>query len=74
MRKMVGLIGIIASGLLLSLEIYMLKIIQSLEMVHGSWRTNVWGYLCETPCAVGFGITICILIFSIIAFCQKEKD
>lgn len=74
MRKNVGLIGIIASSLLISLEIYMLKIIQSLEMVYGHWRLSALGYLCETPCAVGFGITICVLIFSVIVFCQKGKD
>ena len=73
MRK-IGLIGIIMSSLLLSLEIYMLKIIQSLEMAKGSWRTSAWGYLSEPTCAVGFGITICILVGSIILFCRKGND
>ena len=75
MKKMIGLIGIIASGLLLSLEVYMLKGIQILEkMAFGTWYTNAWDYLREPPCAVGVGIPICVLVFSIIVFCKKEND
>ena len=40
MRKMVGLIGIIASGLLLSLEIYMLKALPH-HSTRADWRENL---------------------------------
>ena len=40
MRKMVGLIGIIASGLLLSLEIYMLKALPH-QSTRADWRENL---------------------------------
>ena len=50
MRKMVGLIGIIASGLLLSLEIYMLKALPH-HSTRADWR-KLDAKTCVGNCAV----------------------
>ena len=72
MKRFIGAIGIILGGLFLSLEIYMLKVIQSLEMIHGEWRTNAWGYAGESPCTIALILTVAVIIFSFVTF-QKAK-
>ena len=64
MRKNCGIFGIIIGLLSLSAELYSLKIIQSLEMVHGQWRTNAWGYLQEPQCLVAVVITAAVIVYS----------
>ena len=64
MKKSVGILGIIISLLFLSAELYLLKVIQALEMVHGQWRTNAWGYLSEPPCLIAVVITLAALLYS----------
>lgn len=72
MKKFTGAIGMILGGLFLSLEIYMLKVIQSLEMIHGSWRTNAWSYACESPCTIALILTVSVIIFSLVIFYTKK--
>lgn len=38
MKKSVGLMGMIGGGLCLSLEIYMLRVLQGLDKVTDSWH------------------------------------
>ena len=64
MKKSAGILGIIISLLFLSAELYLLKVIQALEMVHGQWRTNAWGYLSEPPCLIAVVITLTALLYS----------
>lgn len=73
MKKSTGAIGIILGGLSLSLEIYMLKVIQSLEMIHGEWCTSAWDYAGEPPCTIALILTASIIIFSLVIFYTKKN-
>lgn len=42
MKKHWGIGGIILGLLFLSAELYCLKVIQSLEKLHGTWLLNAW--------------------------------
>lgn len=64
MRKNCGIFGIIIGLLFLSAELYSFKIIQSLEMAHGQWRTNAWEYIQEPQCLVAVIITVVVIIYS----------
>lgn len=44
-KKQIGQIGMIFSALILSLELFSLKILQALDQIAGSWETNIWTYL-----------------------------
>ena len=74
MKKIIVAIGMILGVLFLSLEIYCLKFIQSLEMVHGEWRTNAWDYAKESPCAIALVLTIVVIFFSMITFFRTNKS
>lgn len=43
-KKQIGQIGMIFSALILSLELFSLKILQALDQIAGSWETNIWTY------------------------------
>ncbi len=64
MKKSVGLIGMIGGGLCLSLEIYMLRVLQGLEKAAGSWHTNAWRYAESGPCLAALILTALIIIAS----------
>ena len=74
MKRYVGLIGIILSGLVLSLEIYMLQMIQTLEKIYGRWKNNALWYAGEPSCAIALIITIVILILSIYIFASSKRE
>ncbi|MGN0136175.1 hypothetical protein [Anaerotignum sp.] len=73
-RKSVGLLGIIFGGLTLSLELFLLRVIQGLEMVKGSWSPNVWNYAKQSPCIWALLLTAGILIFSLILIFDTKED
>lgn len=73
-RKAVGLLGIIFGGLTLSLELFLLRVIQGLEMVKGSWSPNVWNYAKQSPCIWALLLTAGILIFSLILIFDTKED
>lgn len=73
-RKAVGLLGIIFGGLTLSLELFLLRVIQGLEMVKGSWSPNVWNYAKQSPCIWALLLTVGILIFSLILIFDTKED
>ena len=64
MKKTVGGVGTVVGLLVLALEIYGLKVLQALEMAHGQWRTNVWSYALEAPCAVALVLTVVVIVVS----------
>ena len=73
MKKHWGIGGIILSLLFLSAELYCLKVIQSLEILHGTWRLNAWDYMQEPQCLIAILITIGVIIYSCyIAFFSKK--
>ncbi|BAL00710.1 hypothetical protein OBV_35110 [Oscillibacter valericigenes Sjm18-20] len=56
----------------MSLEIYMFKVIQSLEKIHGEWLTNAWDYAGESPCTIALILTVSVIIFSLVIFYTKK--
>lgn len=63
--KIAGSIGTILSLLVLSLELYSLRLLQALEQATGRWYSDPWKYACEGPCAFALIITIAVLIYSL---------
>ena len=72
MKKSIGRLGIILSLLFLSAEIYLLKIVQVLEHISGTWRTSAWGYLSESPCLIAVIVTVVTFIYSCYIACSSE--
>ena len=73
MKKHWGIGGIILGLLFLSAELYCLKVIQSLEKLHGTWLLNAWEYMKEPQCLIAILITISVIIYSCyLAFFSKK--
>lgn len=73
MKKHWGIGGIILGLLFLSGELYCLKVIQSLEKLHGTWLLNAWEYMKEPQCLIAILITIGVIIYSCyLAFFSKK--
>lgn len=68
MKKAVGLLGIILGGLFLSLEILLLKVIQGLHMVYGTWFTHSLAYALDTTCLLALLITAGVIVFSVVLY------
>lgn len=64
MKKQVGIAGILFGLLVLSVELYSLKVIQALEMAKGQWRSDAWGYLQEPQCLITVVITAAVILYS----------
>lgn len=64
MKKQVGIAGILFGLLVLSVELYGLKVIQALEMAKGQWRSDAWGYLQEPQCLIAVVITAAVILYS----------
>ena len=73
MKKSIGRLGIILSLLLLSAELYLLKIVQALEQISGQWRTNAWGYLSESPCLAAVMLTVAAFLYACYIAFSSEK-
>ena len=65
-KSLVGSLAIILGSLVLSLQLYGLKIIQVFEMQKGSWKTYAIDYAREPPILLAIWITIAIIIYGII--------
>lgn len=75
MRKLeIGSIAIIFGGLLLSLEMYCLKVIQALDMMNGDWLTNTIDYAKDTSIILALIVTICVIAFGIILLRMSIKE
>lgn len=73
-KKVVGLLGIIFGGLFLSLELYMLKLVQFIDIPKGSWFENAWEYAKEPPCNIALIITVAVIAFSFYIFLTSKDD
>jgi hypothetical protein len=51
-KSFIGRLAIIFGSLVLSLQLYGLKIIQALDMQKGSWKTNPMDYAGEAPVSI----------------------
>ncbi|MDD4761016.1 MAG: hypothetical protein PHU66_09445 [Bacteroidaceae bacterium] len=65
-KSLVGSLAIILGSLVISLQLYGLKIIQVFEMQKGSWKTYAIDYARETPISLAIWITIAVIIYGII--------
>lgn len=72
MKKSVGMMGMILGGLCLSLEIYLLDVLQGLDKVKGEWYTSAWSYTGEAPCLLAFAVTAIVIGLSVYAFVKGE--
>lgn len=72
-KSSLGSLAIIIGSLVLSLELYGLKIIQGIEMQEGSWKTNAIDYAKETPISLAIWITIAVIIYGIISMVGSER-
>lgn len=72
-KSIVGRSAIILGSLVLSLELYGLKIIQGLEMQKGSWRTYAIDYISEFPVVFGLCIAIAVIIYGIVLTVGTDK-
>ncbi len=68
-----GSLATIMGSLVLSLELYGLKIIQGLEIQKGSWKTNAMHYAKEMPMSLAIWITIAVIIYGIILIVGPER-
>lgn len=74
MKKSIGAIGLLLGVLVFSLELYGLKLVQSLEMVHGVWARNVWHYATEAPCTVALVLTAAEIVCSVVVLLTGKNE
>jgi hypothetical protein len=72
-KSSIGSLAIIIGGLVLSLELYGLKIVQGLEMQKGSWRTHAIDYAADTPISLALGITIAVIVYGVVLVTESIK-
>jgi len=72
-KTFVGSLAIIFGGLVLSLQLYGLKIIQLLDMQTGSWNTYAIDYAKETPMSLAIVITIVVIIYGIVQVINFDR-
>jgi len=74
-RLSLGGLSIILGCLILSMELFGLKIIQGFDMVKGSWHTNPFSYAEEVPVALALWITVAVIIYgSWTVFIELKKQ
>lgn len=75
MRKNIAFGGIILGGFVFSFELYLLKIIQSLDKTTGSWFENIGEYAKTFPINVSLFVTVFIILFCFgLLFFGKNKS
>lgn len=72
-KFLIGNIAIIFGGLLLSFEIYGLRIIQGIEQCSGSWQ-NGSAYATDGPVLLSLCITGAIILYGISLAIQTKKE
>lgn len=72
-KSVLGSLAIILGGLILSLEIYGLKMVQGIEMQTGSWKTYAIDYATERPMSLALCITLAIIAYGIVLVVRFEK-
>lgn len=69
--KKVALQGIIFGSLFLSLELCVIKLLQCLDRVSGSWYEDIRVYIGQFPCNIGLFITAAVIVFSAVLFLKS---
>lgn len=74
MKRTIGLLGIILGVLVLSLELFLLKMMQLLEKLDGRFYSSLWRYAGEPPCSFALILTLIVLAVSVWTFAAGKKD
>jgi divalent metal cation (Fe/Co/Zn/Cd) transporter len=72
-KSLVGSLAIILGSLLLSLQLYGLKIIQGLDMQKGSWKSQAIDYASDIPISLAIWITIAVIIYGIVLVVGTDR-
>lgn len=72
-RKTVGMFGMILGGLVFSIELYLLQLIQIFDQISGSWYEDIYQYMGIFPCNWALVITVFIIIISGVITFLPEK-
>lgn len=67
-KKQIGQIGMMLSALALSLEIFSLKILQSLDQIAGQWETSVWSYLMYPTSLLALLLVLIVFATSLVLY------
>lgn len=74
----IGSAAVVSGALVLSLELYGLKIVQCMEMTKGSWYTNASDYAREPVLGAALWITSAVIVFGaalmVYAVFEKKRD
>lgn len=73
-RKQIGQIGMIASALILSLEIFLLKILQSLDKITGEWETSAWSYLTCPTSLFALLLVLIVFVVSLVLYLNGKEN
>lgn len=73
-RKQIGQIGMIASALILSLEIFPLKILQSLDKITGEWETSAWSYLTCPTSLLALLLILIVFVVSLVLYLNGKEN
>lgn len=67
--KAASMVGIVLGMLFLSAELYLLKIIQYLDVLQNTgWFDNIWEYSLRFPFNIAFIMTILEIVFCLAVF------
>jgi uncharacterized membrane protein len=72
-KSLVGSVAIILGSLLLSLQLYGLKIIQGLDMQKSSWKSQAIDYASEIPISLAIWITIAVIIYGVVLVVGTDR-
>ena len=72
--KEIGIMVFLIGTLFLSIQIYLLKIVQKLDKISGSSFVNELRYIEEPSISISFSITIFILILSLFFIFKDQKN
>ena len=73
-RKQIGQIGMIASALILSLEMFPLKILQSLDKITGEWETSAWSYLTYPTSLLALLLVLIVFVVSLVLYLNGKEN
>lgn len=73
-KSTIGKLAIILGALVLSLQVYGLKLIQGIEANNGSSYANAIDYATKSPTLEALCITVGIIIYGIVLIVKSEKE
>lgn len=72
-NSFIGNIAIIMGSLMLSVQLFGLKIIQGMEMQSGTWKTNAIDYAKETPVLQSILLSLAVIIYGVVMVVGVDK-